>query len=129
MTAAWVFEDETTAYTEAVLEMLAAGEAVVPAIWPLEVANVLLYAERRRRLTRAKVAVFLAALQGFSIAVDTDGPSRAFGEILSIAREHGLSTYDASYLDLAMRAGAPLATLDKNLRRAAAEIGVKGIMG
>lgn len=129
VTVAWVFEDETALYTESVLEMLSTGEAVVPVVWPLEVANALLSAERRRRLTRAKAAKFLAALQDLPITVDADGPLRAFSEILSLARERGLSAYDASYLDLAIRTGLPLATLDKNLRKGAQQIGVPLVRG
>ncbi len=129
VTVAWVFEDETAPYTESVLEMLSTGEAVVPAVWPLEVANALLSAERRRRLTRAKAAKFLAALQDLPITVDANGPLRAFSEILSLARERGLSAYDACYLDLAIRTGLPLATLDKNLRKGAQRIGVPLVRG
>lgn len=70
VTMAWCFEDETNHYTERVLEILAAGEALVPVIWPLEVANVLFHAERKRRLTGAKVASFLSVLRGFAITVD-----------------------------------------------------------
>lgn len=121
---AWAFEDQTTRYSEGVLERLAAGEALVPAVWPLEVANALVSAERRGKLARAKTTGFLVALQGLAIVIDADGPSRAFTDVLPLAREHGLSIYDASYLDLAIRTGVPLATLDKDLRKAAAALGV-----
>jgi predicted nucleic acid-binding protein len=124
VTLAWAFEDQTTRYSEGVLERLAAGEAVVPAVWPLEVANALVSAERRGKLTRAKTTGFLLAFQGLAIVIDADGPSRAFTEVLSLAREHRLSAYDASYLDLALRAGVPLATLDQDLRKAAEALGV-----
>ncbi len=116
---AWCFEDEGDGQALAVLESLADREAVVPAIWPLEVGNVLLVAERRGRLSHASAVRFLALLGNLPIRVDQEPPARMLTEILSLAREHGLSTYDASYLDLAMREGLPIATRDANLSRAA----------
>lgn len=115
----WCFEDEVNSYTEAVLESLAATEAVVPAIWPLEVGNVLLAAERRKRLSEAAVVHFLALLGGLPITVDQETPERMLTEILSLAREYELSTYDASYLDLAMRQNLPISTQDGRLLQAA----------
>jgi predicted nucleic acid-binding protein len=126
VTLCWCFENQATHYTEAILEMLAEGdEASVPFIWPLEVANVLVISERRRALTIAQVAGFLEELSAWPIQVDTRGVDRTFQQILSTAREHGLSTYDAAYLELAIREGLPLATLDSDLRRAATAVGVK----
>ncbi len=122
---AWCFEDEANSYTEAVLEALAEGEALVPTVWPLEVGNGLLVAERRGRLTQADTVQFLALLQQLPIAVEPETPERMLGELLSLAREYRLSSYDASYLDLAMRRGLPLATQDKGLRQAAARCGVR----
>jgi len=121
----WGFEDETTPYTEAVLEALAECEAVVPAIWPLEVGNGILMAERRGRLSHADAVQFLTLLRQLPIRVEPEPPERMLGEILALAREQGLSTYDASYLDLAMRLGLPLATQDDQLREAAARCGVR----
>jgi predicted nucleic acid-binding protein len=115
----WCFEDEGNEYAEAVLESLESGEAFVPAIWPLEVGNVLLVAERKGRLSRASVVRFLSLLGGLPIAVDQETPGRMLNEIVSLAREHGLSTYDASYLDLAMRLDLSLATQDASLTKAA----------
>ena len=115
----WCFEDEGNSYAEAVLESLEAGEAFVPAIWPLEVGNVLLVAERKKRLSQASAVRFLALLGGLPITVEQETPERMLKEIVSLAREHGLSTYDASYLDLAMRLDLPLATQDASLVKAA----------
>lgn len=115
----WCFEDEGNSYAEAVLESLEAGEAIVPAIWPLEVGNVLLVAERRKPLSQASAVRFLALLGGLPITVEQEPPERTLKEIVSLAREHGLSTYDASYLDLAMRLDLPLATQDASLMKAA----------
>ncbi|SPF47642.1 Ribonuclease VapC [Syntrophobacter sp. SbD1] len=115
----WCFEDEGNGYAEAVLESLEAGEAFVPAIWPLEVGNVLLVAERKKRLSHASVVRFLELLSGLPIVVEQETPERMLKEIVSLAREHRLSTYDASYLDLAMRLDLPLSTQDTSLVKAA----------
>jgi predicted nucleic acid-binding protein len=125
VTLAWCFEDEASPYAEAVLEKLAPGAAVVPSIWPLEVANALLVAERRKRLTRAKVTRFLQVLRSLPIVVDSEGGARALDTVLDLARAHGLSVYDAGYLELALRDGLPLATLDERLKRAARQAGVE----
>jgi predicted nucleic acid-binding protein len=116
---AWCFEDEEDAYSGRVLESLADGEAVAPGIWPLEVGNVLLVAERKKRIDRASVVRFLELVGGLPITVEQEMPGRIFGEILTLAREQELSTYDASYLDLAMRSGLSISTLDTSIRKAA----------
>jgi len=116
---AWCFQDEGNRYTEAVLDSLETGEALVPAIWPLEAGNVLVVAERRKRLDKSSALRFLSLLQSLPVSVEQESPERMFAEIVVLAREYGLSTYDASYLDLAMRHGLPLATLDTALIQAA----------
>jgi predicted nucleic acid-binding protein len=115
----WCFQDEGSNYTEAVLESLESGEAFVPAVWPLEVGNALLAAERRKRLSEASVVRFLTLVAGLPIVVEQETPERMLKETVSLARQHGLSTYDASYLDLAMRLGLPLSTQDASLKKAA----------
>ncbi len=126
VTLCWCFENQATQYSETVCEMLARGdEANVPFIWPLEVANVLILAERKKTLKLAQVTGFLEELSAWPIHVDTVGVDRAFQQILSTARRHNLSTYDAAYLELAMREGLPLATLDNGLKRAAKAVGVE----
>ena len=115
----WCFEDEGNSYAEDVLESLESGEAFVPAIWPLEVGNVLLVAERKKRLSHASAVRFLGLLGGLPVSVEQEPPDRMLKEILSLAREHELSTYDASYLDLAMRLDLPISTLDISLLKAA----------
>jgi predicted nucleic acid-binding protein len=122
---AWVFEDETTPYTEAVLEFLSRGQAVVPSIWLLEVSNALVVAERRNRLKEADTTRFLLALSQLPITVEAESAAQAFGSTIQLARRYGLSTYDAAYLDLAVRLGVPLATQDRDLRQAAALCGVE----
>ncbi len=122
---AWCFKDEADGYADSVLDMLGDSEAIVPSIWPLEVANVLLVAERRKRLTTADSAQFVKLLGELPITIDYESSGRALSEILSVGRHQGLSSYDAAYLELAMREGAPLATRDDRLRRASERCGVK----
>jgi len=124
VTMAWCFEDECDALADAVLGVFGETEVWVPALWPIEVANVLLVAERRRRLTSAGSARFLELLGGLPIVVDGGTHERAFQSVLSKGRELGLSAYDATYVDLAIRLGAPLATRDKSLRQACEKHGV-----
>ena len=123
---AWCFEDEGTKFTEGVLDLISAGaEALVPSIWPLEVANALLMAERRKRIALAKVTGLLARIAGLPISVRPADPKHAFEQILPMARQLGLSEYDAAYLELAVREGLALATLDGELQRAARAVGVE----
>jgi predicted nucleic acid-binding protein len=115
----WCFQDETNKYADVVLGFLEEGAAYVPAIWPLEVSNVLLVAERRKRLSQADSSHFISLLFELPIIVEQESPERMLSEILALAREYKLSSYDASYLDLAMRKGLPLATTDMNIIAAA----------
>jgi len=119
---AWCFEDETTKATEAVLDRLADDPAVVPTLWELEVANVLLVGERRGRLTEAQVTRFISLLASLPINLDLAAP--AMTTVLAAGRQHRLSAYDAAYLALAARDGIPLATMDRGLRAAARAAGV-----
>jgi predicted nucleic acid-binding protein len=115
----WCFKDETSKYTDAMLDYLEQAKAYVPAIWPLEVSNVLLAAERRKRLSQSDSSRFISLLLELPIIVEPESPERMLSEILSLARDFKLSSYDASYLDLAMRKGLPIATADKNIIEAA----------
>ena len=124
LTLAWYLEDEQNAYADAVLGALADREAVVPPLWPYEVANGLCIAEQRGRTTAPRIQRILALLEPLPIRVDLSAHERAHGEVLALARQEGLTCYDAAYLDLAMREGLPLATLDNQLRTAAARVGV-----
>ncbi len=121
---AWCFEDENTPSARQILARLRAEAASVPATWPIEVANVLALAERRRRITPADSAEFIAKLEDVAILVDGETSSRAFGRVLDLAREERLTAYDAAYLELAMRLGVPLASKDANLCNAAQRLGV-----
>ena len=116
----WYFEDQRTAYTEAVFECLARGnEGLVPAIFPFEVLNSLVVAWRHRSISPAQLDAFAGDLRDLPLEVDMDGIKRACTSVFRMCCEHQLSSYDAAYLDLAVFEGLPLATLDKNLRAAA----------
>ncbi|HBA87914.1 MAG TPA: VapC toxin family PIN domain ribonuclease [Geobacter sp.] len=121
----WFFEDETGEYTATVLESLTDWEAVVPSLLPLEVANVLLVAERRKRCSEAEAVRFIELLESLPITTDDDTARRALNRTYQLAREYGLTSYDATYLELAMRLGVPLATMDRQLADAAIKAGVE----
>lgn len=114
-------EDEAADYAEAVLDEIQAGGAVAPSIFWYELRNVLVVSERRNRIAPEKSAAFLALVA--DLAIELAGEP-AEGGVLELARRHDLSVYDAAYLELALRSGEPLATLDSGLRRAAAGAGV-----
>ena len=124
----WCFKDEINRYADVVLDLLEEATAFAPSIWPLEVGNVLLAAERRKRLSEADSVRFVTLLSELPIIVEQEPPQRMIHEILALAREHKLSSYDASYLDLAMRKGLSIATIDKNLIAAAKRSRVPIIM-
>jgi predicted nucleic acid-binding protein len=121
----WCFQDEVDPYAEGVLDCLSKASAVVPALWPLEVTNVLLVAERNGRLFESDSVRFITLLKQLPIAVDRAWPERSMKELLSIGRSHNLSSYDAAYLELAVRRGLPIATLDQNLLAAARRIDLR----
>ena len=124
VTMVWGFEDEADDYAEAILERMPDLQAHIPCLWPLEVANVLLVGERRGRIRPADTARFLAILGDFPILVDDETVAHAWTDTMHLARAHDLSSYDASYLELAIRRGLPLATLDGKLKKAAEAVGV-----
>jgi predicted nucleic acid-binding protein len=121
---AWCFPDEKDDYSQTVLDALASTRAIVPYLWHLEVANTLLVGERRKGSTQANTVTWLGFLAALPIAVDDETKAHVFGNTLSLARDHNLSAYDAAYLELAMRRGLPLATLDDKLKAAALAAGV-----
>ena len=120
----WCFEDEASARSDALLEQVRDEGAVVPGLWHLEVANVLLQAEKRGRITPADIAVRLELIAQLPIDTDRQTTARAWREILALARAEGLTTYDAAYLELAIRRGLPLLTKDQALIAAAQRTGV-----
>lgn len=125
----WCFSDETNAYADVVLGSMQDPQrkavALVPSLWSLEVANVLLVAERRQRLTPAQTTRAVTLLQALPITVDLLTARQAFSTTLALGRNYGISAYDAAYLELAMRSGFPIATVDKRLSVVASECGVE----
>jgi len=124
ITMAWCFEDEKTTATEALLDRLRATPAAVPQLWCWEVGNMLALATRKGRIATAARAQFIALLHALPIQFDGLSAQQALSATLSLAESHGLTVYDASYLELAMRLGVPLASLDADLRAAATAAGV-----
>jgi predicted nucleic acid-binding protein len=121
ITACWAFQDEDHPDTRLAFHQMRSEEAVVPCLWWFEVRNILVVNERRRRIAESDTAVFLLGLSRLRIRIDR-APEE--GAVLRLARTHRLSVYDAAYLELAQREGLPLATLDADLKKAAAGEGV-----
>lgn len=121
---AWLFNDEATAKTAELLNRLAMETVLVPAWWFVEITNVLALAERKGRITPAQSGAFVADIGKLEVELDDEAPSRAFTHLLGLCRTHRLTSYDAMYLDLALRRQLPLATLDDDLRKAAKRSGV-----
>jgi predicted nucleic acid-binding protein len=118
----WLLASNKTSdqkYAELVLKSLAHAEALVPNLWHLEVANVLLSATHRKEIEISEVERFTVQLENLPITVDTLTANQVFGHTISLANAYRLSSYDAAYLELALREGLPLATLDKDLLKAA----------
>jgi predicted nucleic acid-binding protein len=122
---AWCFEDEASPETDNIAEQIRDHGAHVPSLWHLEVANVLLQAEKRGRITSADAVLRLELIGSLPIVTDMDTANRAWREIVTLARSHKLTTYDAAYLELAARRGLPLASRDADLVAAARTMGVK----
>ena len=121
---AWYFIDEKDSYADAVALALPKASGLVPSLFHLELANILVVGERRKRSTEAQATAFLSRLAGLPIVVDSQTVARAWSDIIALARSHGLSAYDAAYLELALRESLPLATLDHPLTSAARALGV-----
>jgi len=125
MAVSWVHPGQSTAQTDALLAEVGAGlPVVVPALWPVEIANVLLVLERRGRLTAGGRSGALRALSSLGFEVDHEMSALAFTRLSQLAAELSLSVYDVAYLELALRRGLPLACKDGPLRDAARKRGV-----
>ena len=120
----WCFDDEATAATREVLRRLQTESAVAPSLLFLEIANVVALAERRKRITTSRVSEFVELIDRLAIEIGEQTSSRALHDVLNLARGEALTAYDASYLELAMRLGLPLASKDVSLRQAATRLGV-----
>lgn len=120
----WLFHEETTPETSELLDRREAETALVPSLWFLEVTNVIALAEKKGRITTTQSETFIQSVQVLAIDVDRESVTFAFSHILPLCRSYGLTSYDAMYLELAIRQNLPLATLDEQLRQAALAIGV-----
>ena len=120
----WCFEDEQTAASLALLEQVVEHGAVAPTVWPLEVLNALVMAERRKRVIAAQRQRLTGFLRDLPIALDAETAAQAWSATVQLAERHRLTVYDAAYLELAQRRGLPLASLDNELRAAAEAVGV-----
>ena len=128
VTMRWFFGDgkpQEIAYAGKILDAMKETNAVVPVTWGLEVANVIAKAEAKALVTEARSGAFLEMLEGVDIDVDAATSAHALSDTLQLARRYKLSAYDASYLELALRLGLPIATLDEALQKAAKKAGVK----
>jgi predicted nucleic acid-binding protein len=123
-TLAWYFEDERTEAVTAVLRQVGEAGAVVPALWRLEVANVLQMAVRKSRIDSAYRDGSLRELRALAITIDAETDVRAWDDTLHLAHRFDLTLYDAAYLELARRLRLPLASLDEKLRAAAGASGI-----
>jgi predicted nucleic acid-binding protein len=121
VSACWAFDDEQHTIADAALDLSDIEEIFVPSLWWFEIRNLLIVAERRKRLAVATTNVFLRSMQRLNLSIDRT-PEEA--EVLRLARRHGLTVYDSGYLELAMRERLPLATLDRKLAAAAENEGV-----
>jgi predicted nucleic acid-binding protein len=122
---AWCFPDEVSDYADAVLAALEDQTVLVPAIWSVEITNALLVGGRRKRIRQPEVRRFVELLKGLSIVEDGQPFTETVSNVLPLAREYDLSAYDAAYLDVAVRHGAPLAILDAGLQKAARSAGIR----
>jgi predicted nucleic acid-binding protein len=120
----WCFEDEASPQTDALFERVRDDGAVVPALWHLELANVLLQAEKRGRIAAGDVATRLELIAELPITTDHQTAARAWREVIALARAERLTAYDAAYLELAIRRSLPLSTRDDALIVAARRTGV-----
>ncbi|MGE4337665.1 MAG: type II toxin-antitoxin system VapC family toxin [Pigmentiphaga sp.] len=126
VTATWLLPDESSAVAQAAYARLPYEEALVPHLWWFEMRNIFLSAERRGRLDAVSSNRALALLAGLPIQLDSTADSAS---VMELGRKHKLTSYDAAYLELALRETLPLATLDRALARAAQAEGVVLIEG
>jgi predicted nucleic acid-binding protein len=121
----WVHPAQATAETDAMLDRLAAGDSlVVPALWPLEVANALTVLRRRRKLTPEEARSAIEIIRELPVVIDHEAATVAFTRLVDLASETELTVYDATYIELATRRRLPLASNDERMKRAAIRLGV-----
>ncbi len=124
VTLAWCLPDEEDNYAQRVLDLLVEQQAIVPPLWHLEVMNVLLMAERKRRITGQQVSHILETLTPLNIITTNRYPLISNHELLLFSQQHQVTSYDAAYLYLAQNENLSLATLDNKMRVIATELGI-----
>ena len=122
---AWCFPDEANDYADKVLVALEGRSILVPALWPIEITNALVVAERRKRIIQSSIRRFIELLSELTVIMVAQSATESARNILPLAREYNLSAYDAAYLDVALRDDAPLATLGKKLQEAGRTAGIE----
>ena len=120
----WCFAEERTPETAALLTSVTQSGGFAPSLWPLEVLNALWMAERRKRIDQARRYTLIETLADLPIKLDPETAAQAWVTTTRLAERHGLTLYDAAYLELAQRLELPLATLDTQLRAAASALGI-----
>jgi predicted nucleic acid-binding protein len=125
MAAAWLFVEQRNDRNRRILKSLeSGGRALVPALWGFEVANLVWMARRRGHVSETQATLYLQLLKSLPIAVEFEPLARVFNSVSSLAVRYDITVYDASYLELAIRDGVPLATVDAELARAAEQAGI-----
>jgi predicted nucleic acid-binding protein len=120
----WCFEDEATESTLDILRYIERTEAIAPAIWPVEIAHVLRQASRRGRIARRKVTDLLEAMATLPVRLVEIATTTVFVDVMDVAWARDLTPYDALYVELALRTGSELATLDRAMARAGRDAGI-----
>lgn len=123
VSAGWIFKDQSSDYCTGVLKALASSSCVAPSLWRLEMATILLTAERKGKFSRLDSERAVHALSSLPIETIGDEDSPYFGSVRDLGREFSLSAYDAVYLELSLRLGLPLATRDEALATAVRKAG------
>jgi predicted nucleic acid-binding protein len=129
LTLAWLFREEHSRASDQLLERVAEEGAVVPSLWRLETANALQIALRRKRIDAEFRDLAFKSLRNLPIEVDDETDMRAWTDTLRLSDQHGLTLYDAAYLELALRRSLPLAALDRALVEAARKSGARVLPG
>lgn len=124
ITLNWLLDDQQTTASDQLLDMVASNGAIVPSLWRLEIANALQAAVRRNRIDLTFRDAAIQRLQRLPIEVDPETDTQAWTATLHLSDRHGITVYDAAYLELALRRGVPLATRDQDLANAAVDSGI-----